>query len=513
MRRAWLIPILVVLLTGCGGVTKSVRLETGRGTPIVVTPPSGGTPVEVDADDFEEAVTALARVVRPSSRPQEAARRLWQVESRSGSYLYDPRSRHITPLGPGEHLEGVASSTDMELTRAYLRWCERTGRPGDCLRLLVEGPTLNGDGRYDLAMALAQGAVLEELLDAFKDMADPQSLLTTVLWTWTTYMVLLAVPEPFSKGLAAVMTATLIAYVGVDTFWSLIVGFKQLVEAADHATTFGALRDAGERYGKVMGRNAARAFALLATAAIGSTAPGLAAKVPQLPGAALATVQAESQLGLRFAAVGEVTTVAVNAGTVTVALAPGAVAMAANGGTGGGTIAPARGGRRWGSFSGFKKALGPAGPGTYRDRAAVVEHAVLRSPARVRADRHRERAEGSLVMTLEELVEQVAKHVAAQTDAIHRGDSRAGNKHAKKYGAAIDQLLAHGDAGRNALMTLFTHERTDVRATAGAFLLRYRTAEARAILEVAAKEGGIGAIDAIMALKHWDEGTWSLDPG
>nr|WP_237726505.1 hypothetical protein [Corallococcus coralloides] len=316
--------------------------------------------MEVDEEDFEEAVAVLARAVRPASRPQEEARRLWQVEPRSGSYLYDPRSRRITPLGPDEHLEGDASSADVELTRAYLRWCERTGRPGDCLRLLLEGPTVNGDGRYALAMALAQGAVLEEMLDAFKDMADPQAMLTTVLWTWTTYMVLLAVPEPFSKGLAAVMTATLIAYVGVDTFWNLIVGFKQLVEAADRATTFGALREAGERYGKVMGRNAARAFALLATAAIGSTAPGLAAKVPRLPGAALATVQAESQLSLRFAAVGSVETVAVSAGTVTVALAPGAVAMAANGG---GPTPPVGAPRGWGSFSGFKKALGPAGPG------------------------------------------------------------------------------------------------------------------------------------------------------
>ncbi|MBN8230096.1 hypothetical protein JYK02_21530 [Corallococcus macrosporus] len=360
MRPWWLIPLLLVLLTGCGGVTRSVRLETGRDAPIVVTPRPGATPVEVDADDFEEAVAVLARTVRPPTHPQDAARRLWQVEPRSGSYLFDPRSRHITPMAPGEHLEGATSSADVELTRAYLRWCERTGRPGDCLRLLVEGPTVTGDGRYALAMALAQGAVLEELLEAFQDMADPQAMLTTVLWTWTTYMVLLAVPEPFSKGLAAVMTVTLISYVGVDTFWNLIVGFKQLVEAADRATTFGALREAGERYGKVMGRNAARAFALLATAAIGSTAPGLAAKVPKLPGAALATAQAESQLGLRFAAIAEVETVAVSAGTVTVALAPGAVAMAANGG---GPTPPTGAPRGWGSFSGFKKALGPAGPG------------------------------------------------------------------------------------------------------------------------------------------------------
>ena len=189
-------------------------------------------------------------------------------------------------------------------------------------------------------------------------------MMSAVLWTWTTYCILLAVPEPFSKGVAAVMTASLIAYVGVDTFWSLIVGFKRLVEEAERATTVDELREAGERYGKDMGRNAARAFAMLATAAIGNTAAGLGAKVPKLPGAAQAAVQAEAQVGIRLAAVAEVGTVAVSAETVTIALAPGAVAMAARG-TGGGTPAKARptGYRAWGSFSGFKKALGPAGPG------------------------------------------------------------------------------------------------------------------------------------------------------
>jgi hypothetical protein len=161
---------------------------------------------------------------------------------------------------------------------------------------------------------------------------------------------------------AAVMTASLIAYVGVDTFWSLIVGFKRLVEEAERATTFDELREAGERYGKVMGRNAARAFAMLATAAIGNTAAGLGSKAPTLPGAAQAAVQAEAQMGIRLAAVADVGTVAVSAKTVTIALAPGAVAMAARS-TRGGRPAKARpsGYRAWGSFSGFKKAMGPAG--------------------------------------------------------------------------------------------------------------------------------------------------------
>ncbi|QAT84774.1 putative lipoprotein [Corallococcus coralloides] len=363
MLPRWSIPLLLVMLAGCSGTTKSVRLHTGHGDPIVLTPRTGdAAPVELDEDDFVEAVAALAQRVRPSTRPQETARRLFEVDPRSGSYLYEPRSHRVIPLGPGEHLEGEHPSTEVELTRAYLRWCGRTNQPGDCLRLLVESPTVAGDGRYALAMALAQGVVRDEMMDAFKDMANPQAMLAAVLWTWTTYCILLAVPEPFSKGVAAVMTASLIAYVGVDTFWSLIVGFKRLVEDAERATTFDDLREAGERYGKVMGRNAARAFAMLATAALGNTAAGLGAKVPMLPGAAQAAVQAEAQMGVRLAAVADVGTVAVSAETVTIALAPGAVAMAAKA-TGGNASAKARpsGYRAWGSFSGFKKALGPAG--------------------------------------------------------------------------------------------------------------------------------------------------------
>ena len=90
-------------------------------------------------------------------------------------------------------------------------------------------------------------------------------------------------------------------------------------------------------YGKLMGRNAARAFAILALAAIGNTAPGLAAQVPKLPGSMQAAVQAETQVGIRLAAVGQVETVVVNAEIVTIALAPSAVAMA-SGGTDGGSL-------------------------------------------------------------------------------------------------------------------------------------------------------------------------------
>ena len=115
-------------------------------------------------------------------------------------------------------------------------------------------------------------------------------------------------------------------------------------------------------------------------------------------------------------------------------------------------------------------------------------------------------------MSLDKLVDDFARHVAAQTDAIFRGDARTGNKHAKLYGVAFEKLRSKGEAGRAALAALFTHPRMDVRVAAAAHLLRYRTAEAKAVLQEVARGEGLAAFEASEALKRWEEGTWALDP-
>lgn len=115
-------------------------------------------------------------------------------------------------------------------------------------------------------------------------------------------------------------------------------------------------------------------------------------------------------------------------------------------------------------------------------------------------------------MGIEELVEAFAQHTVAQTDLIFRGDAKTGNKHAKKRIAAFKKLRAHGDAGRDALAVLFNHPRMDVRIMAAAYLLRHRTAEAKAVLEEVSKGGGLAALEASEALKRWEDGTWALDP-
>ena len=114
--------------------------------------------------------------------------------------------------------------------------------------------------------------------------------------------------------------------------------------------------------------------------------------------------------------------------------------------------------------------------------------------------------------TIDDLVREFADSVAAQTDAVWRGDAKTGNRHAKHYIKIVRKLRELGDAGRDALVPLFKHKRPDVRIAAAAYLLRYRTGEAREVLETEAKGQGLCAFEAQEALKRWDEGTWSLDP-
>ncbi|MFE8598891.1 SitA5 family polymorphic toxin [Archangium violaceum] len=328
--------LLLVLLVGCSTASRVVRLDTGKGKPLVVTPRGGEPPVQLREGEFKASLAELAREVRPVANPLQHARRL-MFDSLWHEEVFLTWTGRRLELDPEGETARRAAQACLSLTHDYGRWCERQGRSRDCLSLLKQGPVLDADGRYVVAMELALGVVWNETREAFKDMASPEAVQATLVSAMAMYLMLWSIPEPASKGLAASLTAGLIAYLGVDTVWSLIQGWRLLVAEADQATTFAELRAAGERFGRVMGKNSARVFILLTTAAIGNTA-GLAVKGPGLPGAAQAAVLAESQAGFRWAAVGEVRSVAVSAeGSFTIALAPGAVAMSAQGPGGGGT--------------------------------------------------------------------------------------------------------------------------------------------------------------------------------
>jgi hypothetical protein len=215
---------LVLLLVGCSSAPRIVRLDTGQGTPRLHTPRSSQEAVKLSRGELVQALSQVARDVRPSPNPLRHARRLmfdspWQEEvylQWTGRRLVlEPRS------GEGTH----ALSEPDELTRSYERWCAHTRRAQDCLSLLKDEPVLNADGRYTLALEFALGAVWNETMTAFADMADPDAVRATVVSAMAMYMMLWVLPEPLSKGLAAALTASLIAYLGVDTVWAMTQGW------------------------------------------------------------------------------------------------------------------------------------------------------------------------------------------------------------------------------------------------------------------------------------------------
>ncbi len=111
----------------------------------------------------------------------------------------------------------------------------------------------------------------------------------------------------------------------------------------------------------------------------------------------------------------------------------------------------------------------------------------------------------------EKLVREFADNVMAQTDSIKRGDAKTGNRCARRYIKAFEDLRALGNEGRDALAPLMFSDRDDVRLMAATFLLRHRHQEARSVLEELATVKGFVGLGASQALKRWEEGTWHID--
>jgi hypothetical protein len=266
-------------------------------------------------------------------------------------------------------LSGEALSAD--LAQSYGHYCERCGTPGDCLTLFDDGPRFQDDDKRRLAVALAVGPALEGVNAEVRAMLDPTRVMMMLSISITVYMALLLapVPEPVTKSAALVFSAAMWAYLGWE-FFNLLKAYAELYEDAPRASTFAELRQIGERFGRVIGPNSVRILVVVATTAIGETST-LASKAPNLPGFAQASERFAANTGLRLqeAATGaERVIVSVPEGTVRLVLAPQAVAMAARG-VAAGSPAPSRGRilsnghRAWGSYSGFKSAMGSAGLG------------------------------------------------------------------------------------------------------------------------------------------------------
>ncbi|SET86586.1 AHH domain-containing protein [Stigmatella erecta] len=323
--------LFLALLVGCAsGLRVPLVEDTGQGKAIVHVPRTADLqPVELKEAEFQQAVRRLAREVRLTGSPRQTAELALQMDPQSGHYLYLPRDRKLVPAG-GEPWDGTLTKEDLTLAERYRLWCQSTYHfYGDCLGgALVAGRYLDMQGRYVWALAMSKSPVLGEMKKALGEMVEFRTLISAALWTLGS-MLLILLLNPVAPALVAVLGVGILLYVGYDTLRNLVTGWGELTEAAKVATTFEEIREAGERFGKIIGQESARAFALLLVAAIGSTAHRFAAKVPTLPGSAQVAMQAEGHAGISLPALGAVEEIAVSAEGVSITLPASAVAMVA----------------------------------------------------------------------------------------------------------------------------------------------------------------------------------------
>src|SRR5690349_703616 len=171
--------LLSALALGCSSAHHAVRLRAPDGEVLTVSPATPRPPVAVSEEEVRVATRALAAAVKPEADPLRAAAETFGVPpARVATFRFDPRSRELSPVDE-EALE--QDPTLVELTQGYLRWCERTREPGDCLHLLGKRKVLDAYGRYAVAMAVAEGHTLDAMSEALKGMANAKAIIGTVL--------------------------------------------------------------------------------------------------------------------------------------------------------------------------------------------------------------------------------------------------------------------------------------------------------------------------------------------
>ena len=180
-----------------------------------------------------------------------------------------------------------------------------------------------------------------------EDTLAPQLFYTLIATGLITWAVLAANPEPvFTKG-AAIVSAILLIYLGVETFLALVDASRELKWATDRATTWQELELAGQRFARRVGPEVARIFVLAVTVVVSHGMTGgaalLASRLAMLPRFPEAAAVGASGVGISLANVGQVSAVAVVGSTIVISQPATAVAMATQGAGGGGTEVAAMG--------------------------------------------------------------------------------------------------------------------------------------------------------------------------
>ena len=315
--RSWALLALFLVATACatdgGSSRKADTPDTGSRLtliaqdthPQVIRSLVRRAPVEVTKEEYHAAMVRFAKLLRDTLPPRATTQLA------------------VVSWGSPEQRDERA-----ELVREYYQWCERRGTPGDCLALLQDSPYLTDEDKKTLAFALATQGVWDGTAAVIDEVLDPVQLQIALVSTITMTLALLAIPEPISKIIVIVLTASLVGYVGWDTLVGLIEGWRRLEEECKQARTFSELRVADEKYGRVMGEKVTRLLVLAATAALASG--GGKSINGGLPGLSQASRLATAE-GLSFEVLGLVRSVKATGRILTVSMEANALRMANQG--------------------------------------------------------------------------------------------------------------------------------------------------------------------------------------
>ena len=216
------------------------------------------------------------------------------------------------------------------LVQHYVNWCERRGLKRDCVGVLHDGFTLSDEDKPRIAMDLALGSAGEGFKDELRRLGDPNTVRVMVVSLMVMVMAAVAVPTVVTQLAFAGLTTFLIAYLGVETVWNLGAGYLRMDAEARVAETFGQLREAGERYGTILGGETAKVVIMLVLGALSEG--GLVARLGILPKAAQASelLAADTDGLLDLKNVGGVSGIRISPTGATITLNPAAQGVGAS---------------------------------------------------------------------------------------------------------------------------------------------------------------------------------------
>jgi hypothetical protein len=330
--------LLIALLDACA-TPRAVRLDTGQGAPVEYRPSSSNKPLKVDAEAFEDALGQLVLNVPLTLR-----------------------APHSGLLVRASHSSNAADIRWHRLMRKSFGGLCVPGQARDGCLSRDDGMGLGEWDKLGVALGLSLEPLKESIARAVEKTLAPQLFYTVIATGLVTWAVLAANPEPVFTKAAAIVSAVLLIYLGLEAFLVLVDASRELKGATARATTWVELEQAGQRFANQVGPEVARVFVLAVSLGVShgmaGTSAWLASRLSMLPRFTDAAALGGSRVGIHLANVGQVSAVAVVGSTVVISLPATAVAVVAQRLERTESRVGPTGFRSWGSFSGLKSALG-----------------------------------------------------------------------------------------------------------------------------------------------------------